>query len=154
MKKILSLLILTFIVLSFLLPFFSLKSCVEKEMVETVKTIETQELSDEELMFIHINKEISDIKHLKEVNKLEWYKAYKEILCKYKYTVGTSNNIFDFYTEDEVRLICRVVETECYGQDFDSKCNVASVIFNRLDNGKFGSTLEEVITRKKQFATK
>lgn len=83
-------------------------------MEKTVETIKAQELSNEELMFIHINKEISDIEHLKEVNKLEWYKAYKEILCKYKYKVGTSNNIFDFYTEDEVRLICRVVETECY----------------------------------------
>ena len=60
--------------------------------------------------------------------------------------------VFDVFTVEEVALICRMVETECYQQDFDSKVNVACVAFNRFNSGKFGDTMKEVITSPKQFA--
>ena len=56
------------------------------------------------------------------------------------------------FTEDEVRLICRVVETETYQCDFDSKVNVANVVLNRIESGEFGETVEDVITADNQFA--
>lgn len=45
-----------------------------------------------------------------------------------------------------------VIETECYDADFDSKCNVANVIFNRLDSKQFGDSITEIITSPNQFA--
>lgn len=60
--------------------------------------------------------------------------------------------IYDKYTDEEIILIQRAVETECYDQDFESKCNVASVIFNRINSGEYGGTIKEVITKPNQFA--
>lgn len=86
-------------------------------------------------------------------DRQEWFLAYKDIIVKYVKWFGMPQTIFDAYTEEEITLICRVVETECYDQDFMSKCNVASVILNRVEQGgEFGGSVTEVITKKNQFA--
>lgn len=82
----------------------------------------------------------------------EWFIEYKELLSKYAEWIYLPETVFDVFTEDEVNLICRMVETECYGQDFDPKVNVACVAFNRLYSENFGDTITEIITRPKQFA--
>lgn len=86
---------------------------------------------------------------LNEVNEIddnkEWFIAYKDLIYKYAAWEDAPETVYDYFTEDEVRLICRVVETETYDQDFDSKCNVASVVFNRIESEKFGDTVEEII---------
>ena len=85
---------------------------------------------------------------------LEWFLAYKDIVSKYSYVLDSPENVYDIFTEDEIYLIQRVVETECYDQDFESKCNVASVIFNRFEHPEsgFGESIEEIITTPKQFS--
>lgn len=85
-------------------------------------------------------------------DKKEWFLAYKDISFKYAEWVTPSKTVFDCFTEDEVRLICKTVETECYQQDFISKVNVASVIFNRIESGDFGDSVTKIITKKNQFA--
>lgn len=149
MKRILALLILILIGFGFLLPIFSFESCAMEEQ-------EPQELQEEvsarELSLIHMNKEMSEIEHLKETNRLEWYKSYRDIVCKYKNVAEIPPSIFDIFTEDEVRLICRTIETECHGQNFESKVMVANVIYNRLESSDYSSNVEEVITSPNQFA--
>jgi spore germination cell wall hydrolase CwlJ-like protein len=66
--------------------------------------------------------------------------------------VELPETISDVFSDEEIYLICRVVETECYQQDFDSKVNVANVVLNRYYDGRFGETITEVITSPKQFA--
>lgn len=137
------------IIFCLLLPIFS---CAKEQEIEQEEYIEDeQEVNIRELSILYANKELDSIEYLKETDKLEWYKRYKKIMCKYKYVIDSPLSLFDVYTEEEIRLICQTVETECCGQDFDAKCNVASVIFNRIDNGKYGSTVEEVITSPNQF---
>lgn len=99
-----------------------------------------------------LNKEISELEYIQD--KKEWFIAYKDIINKYSNYFDTPETIFDVYTSDEIALICMVVETECYGCDFDSKCNVASVILNRVSSkdSSFGDTVSEVITSDNQFA--
>jgi spore germination cell wall hydrolase CwlJ-like protein len=60
--------------------------------------------------------------------------------------------VYDVFTIEEIYLIQRCVETETYTADINSKMNVASVIFNRLKDGRFGDSIIEIITNKKQFA--
>lgn len=153
MRRIIAVMILIIMTVSFLLPFFNFESCaMEQKEIEESSDDKQEEVSDIELSIIHMNKEMDAISHLKETDKLEWYKKYRNIVCKYKYAIGVPNSIFDVYTENEIRLICKVVETECHGQDFSAKTNVASVIFNRIDNGKYGSNVEDVIKSPNQFA--
>lgn len=151
MKRIFSVMILTFMTVSFLLPIFGIKSCA-MEQEEPIVENTTKEVNARELSIIHMNKEMDAISHLKETDKLEWYKTYRKIICKYRNVLDPPLSVFDFYTEDEVRLICRVVETECYGQNFESKVMVANVVFNRIESGKYNSSVEEVITSPNQFA--
>ena len=151
MKRIFSVMILTVMTVSFLLPIFSIESCA-MEQKEPVVENTTKEVNVRELSIIYMNKEMDAISHLKETDKLEWYKSYRKIICKYRNVLDQPLSVFDFYTEDEVRLICRTVETECYGQNFESKVMIANIIFNRIESGKYGSSIEEVITSPNQFA--
>lgn len=97
---------------------------------------------------------ISEIKELDGIeDKLDWFIAYKDILFNYQDVYDLPENIYDYYDDEEIKLMSKVVETECYQQDFESKCNVASVIFNRIEYGDyFGKTASEVITKPNQFA--
>lgn len=86
-------------------------------------------------------------------NEEEWFVSYKQIIDDYKDVIDPPLTIYDYLTDEEIYLIQRTVETECYDQDFMSKCNVASVVMNRIEiGGEFGSTIKEVITKENQFA--
>lgn len=86
-------------------------------------------------------------------NEEEWFVSYKQIIDDYKDVIDPPLTIYDYLTDEEIYLIQRTVETECYNQDFMSKCNVASVVMNRIEiGGEFGSTIKEVITKENQFA--
>ena len=122
-------------------------------------------LEQEETQAYKIQKTESDIKNekqeelqsklnqIKTEEKMEWYLEYKELMNEYAEWCEASETIYDVFTEEEIKLICRAVETECYQQDFESKVNVASVIFNRIEHGgEFGKTVNRVITKPNQFA--
>jgi len=87
-----------------------------------------------------------------ELNKLEWYLDYKNILEEYSEFIDRPNTVYDVFTEYEIYLIQRAVETEVFQCSFDAKVNVASVIFNRIADGRFGKNVETVITKPGQFA--
>ena len=82
----------------------------------------------------------------------ERFLRYKELNFEYAEWIDLKETIFDVFSEEEIYLMYRVVETECYQQDFDSKVNVANVILNRYYDGRFGDTITDVITSPKQFA--
>lgn len=67
-------------------------------------------------------------------------------------TENVEPTIYEVFTADEIYLIQRCVETECYTADVKSKTNVACVIFNRFKSGRFGSSITEIITRPNQFS--
>lgn len=159
MKKLLSLLILLFMVVSFLLPFSVVKSVKNEEITIVEPTImstityEIEEVVNEpdiyEIAMQEMQEKMSELDST--TDKKEWFLAYKDIVFKYVEWIDPPETIFDYFTEDEVNLICRVVETETYQCDFDSKVNVANVVINRLESGRFGDTVEEVITIEGQF---
>lgn len=79
----------------------------------------------------------------------EWFICYLEIIEEYDNPYRS--DLYDFFTEEEICLIERTIETECYEQDFISRVNVANVILNRYWDGSFGKTIEEIITSQNQF---
>lgn len=113
---------------------------------------ETDVISEEkmiEMTIAQMNEEMVAIESI--TDKQEWFIAYREIVNKYSYILDPSETIYDYYTDEEIYIMQRVVETECYDQDFMSKANVASVLLNRIYSGEFGNTVEEVIVRPNQF---
>ncbi len=156
-KRITSLLILLFMVGCLTVPILNNESYTEQTELETdtYKTKTTEEIMvvEEDPYEIAI-KEMQMKMHEIEVitDKKEWFIAYKDIVFEYAKWIDPPETVFDYFTEDEVRLICQVVETETYQQDFESKVNVAHVVFNRFYSGEFGETMTEVITSPYQFA--
>lgn len=97
--------------------------------------------------------ELESIKFLRTENKKEWFIRYRELIEKYKGMIDTPFSIYDYFSQEEIYLIQRTVETECYDASFESKANVASVIFNRLNGEEvYGDNIEEVLTKENQFA--
>ena len=86
-------------------------------------------------------------------NRKEWMKKYNSLLAKYEQLNG-KKHITNKYSQQEIALMQRCVETEVHGGDFNSKANVASVILNRVNDrqDRFGNSITEVITSKNQFA--
>lgn len=124
----------------------SVKECIYKKQISI-----NIRICDEKNIEEQMQQEMLEIKYIED--QKEWFLAYKDIIFKYIKWIEVPQTIFDVYTEEEITLMCRTVETECYDQDFASKCNVASIIFNRIEQGgEFGNSVTEVITKENQFA--
>ena len=123
---------------------------VSASRIIEVQYIEKEEIDQLEVISQKMQQELAEIETIE--NREKWFLAYKDIIFKYYKWFGAPETVFDAYTEEELTLIFKTVETECYDADFISKCNVASVIFNRIESGDFGDTIGEVITSPNQFA--
>ena len=84
-------------------------------------------------------------------DRKEWYLAYKNIIFKYSKWFDPPETIYDCFSEEEIYLMQRCIETEVYQCSFEAKCNIASVILNRLENDEFPNSVSEIIVEK-QFA--
>ena len=159
MKRIISVLILLFMIVSLVIPISNINSQHKNDISEPVLLsdityeIVFEEVIEEpepyEIVTQEMQEKMSEIESIEDSK--EWFLAYKDIVFEYAEWIDPPETIFDYYAEDEVRLICRVVETETYQCDFDSKVNVANVVLNRIESGEFGETVEEIITIEGQF---
>lgn len=142
---------------------FKIVVCANEQQEEKLELVEYPIIYEEEIDVVD-NNEFNQIEAAKQEMQLKmdelkyiedkegWFISYKSIVDKYAEIVDPPKTIYDFYTEEEIYLLQRVVETECYGGDFESKVNVACVVLNRINSGKFGNSAKEVITAPNQFA--
>lgn len=87
------------------------------------------------------------------LDKKEWFIAYKDIIDEYSYIMNQPETIYDYFSEEELELLFRVVQAEIGDEySFEQKCNVASVIFNRLEHDRFPDTLLKILIPS-QFST-
>lgn len=85
--------------------------------------------------------------------KEEWFKQYKLLVEEYGDILGRPETIYDKYSSQELDLLFRVVQAEIGSQySFEQKCNVVSVIYNRLTDPRFGNTINEILVGH-QFST-
>ena len=123
-------------------------SNVESEQVELpVYLIEKDYYSEAERAYIHLLDEKQNYSDLED-----WWNDYLSFLDCYSNYIDLPETIYDYYSEEEILLMARVVETETYSADFESKTHVASVIFNRIDSDVYPDDVFSVITAKGQFA--
>lgn len=159
MKKILAIFTFLFMVMTCSIPFLKdePKDSVDVHaMIQNTTTEEKQVLVNvilQDLVETAIEEMQIEMLEIENItNKKEWYIAYKQIISQYDDILEPPETIYDYFTDEEVYLIQRTVETECYDQNFDAKCNVASVILNRIEAGdEFGESVENVITKQNQF---
>lgn len=118
------------------------------------KTNDEEEIKSEEPDIYDIKSQ-EVLERQKELESIddneERFIEYKKLIDEYSEWVDPPETIYDYYTEDEIYLMQKCVETETFQQDFDSKVNVASVILNRINNDDFSNNVSEIIV-KGQFA--
>ena len=124
----------------------------EEIIVEEFAMVEDRKVEDMSVVAqnLYLSK-MSELEY-KVVDKEKWYLGYKQMIAEFDGYLDPPETVYDVYSADEIYLIQRAVETEVFQCSFDAKVNVASVIFNRIDDGRFGNTVKEVITNPGQFA--
>lgn len=129
----------------------------QNETCYVTSASETEEAAEIDLVTQKIFEAQMRIEALEAENSMEWFKKYKEIQNEYSEWINTDETIYDVFSETELDLLFRIVETEVRGdENFDEKANVCSVIFNRLyDQTHFSdvNTLAAVITQQTQFSS-
>ena len=124
----------------------------ENAIKESIDKPETSVASKYDIYAIKSQEVLDKQEELSSIeNNEEWFIAYKDLIEEYSEWVDPPETIYDYYTEDEVYLMQRCIETETFEQDFDSKVNVASVILNRIESDEFANEVSEIIV-KGQFA--
>lgn len=167
-KRIISILLLSFMMVSLIASVvhiygtnnnFKTESITVQELMEEQNVIIYEDLqsepheikSDFDIAVEEMNQQMSEIELIQD--KKEWFIAYKSIIDEYSYLLDPPETIYDYFTDKELDLLFRVVQAEIGDEySFEQKCNVASVIFNRLENKRFPNTIEEILTSD-QFST-
>lgn len=91
-----------------------------------------------------MNQKMVEIEYI--TDKKEWFISYKNIIDEYSYIIDPPETIYDYFTEEELDLLFHVVQAEVGDEySFESKVNVANVIFNRFYHEKFPDTLSEIL---------
>ena len=122
------------------------------EIIKETELSEIEKLNNEvDTAIENMNVEMAEIESIE--NKKEWFIAYKEIVDRYSYILDPPEGIYDYYTDEELDMFFRVVQAEIGDEyTFEQKCNVASVILNRIEHYKFSDEMLEILTPQ-QFET-
>ncbi len=91
-----------------------------------------------------MNQKMEEIESIED--KKEWFIAYKSIIEEYSYIIDPPETIYDYFLEEELDLLFHVVQAEVGDEySFESKVNVANVIFNRFYHERFPDTLSDIL---------
>ena len=89
---------------------------------------------------------------LKEIQEIERQKAIAEAMARARiYSVAETTRTPRTMTESELYLFATVIYTEAGNQRYEGMLAVANVILNRMEDGYWGTTLEEVLFAPGQF---
>lgn len=139
----------------FHMPSFSLCTDADKNItIAQPQTVINEIIENKEDIYDEKSREVQEkMAGLDEItDTLTRFIEYKDLVNEYSGWFDPPETVYDYFNEDEVYIIQRCVETETFEKDFDSKVNVANVIFNRIEHEDFDDTAIEVVTKKKQFA--
>lgn len=117
-----------------------------------VKLLTNQLNNMQETISMNGNYFIDLIEPLKESDKELYLKLYLKLINDYSVSIDAPLKVEEYYDQTQVNMMERTIETETFGADFESKCNVASVILNRVENELFPTVPCEVISSPNQFS--
>lgn len=113
---------------------------------EIISETEAIKVSEEDIYEIKNKEALEKQEQLKSItDNKERFIAYKNLINEYAEWIDPPESIYDVFTDDEIYLMQRCIETETFEQDFDSKVNVASVILNRIESDKFSDNVHNII---------
>ena len=131
---------------------YNLSSGVSTTIYALLENLDNAEFNDEiDKAIIAMNNEIQSIEEIED--KKEYFVTYKRIVEKYSYILDPPETIYDYFTKEELDMFFHVVQAEIGDEySFNQKCNVASVVMNRIDHYRFPDEMFEILTPD-QFET-
>ena len=119
--------------------------------LETLKAEVAQlRFTEENIKSFEFDLEMQALEKIKD--KEEWFIEYKRITDTYRDYIDPPETIYDVFTQNEIDLMCRMVQTEIGMGDFEAKVHVADVVWNRMDDSAWPDTITQIITSPNQFA--
>jgi hypothetical protein len=106
----------------------------------------------EDLIYEQVIREQELIEPFKYTDMENYIIQYNNIVSKYSEYLDVPEVIEDYYTEEQINMMLSCIETEAYQCSFEAKVNVATVIFNRVENELYPTDPIEVVTATNQFA--
>ena len=92
------------------------------------------------------------IELIKDQDKYVWFQLYYNALFNIYELDDLPETPYDVFTEREITMMLKCIETETHEASFDCKVNVANVILNRVESEQFPTDPVELITQKNQFS--
>lgn len=92
------------------------------------------------------------IENIKDQDKYIWFQLYYNALFNIYELDDLPETPYDVFTEREITMMLKCIETETHEASFDCKVNVANVILNRIESDQFPTDPVELITQNNQFA--
>ena len=120
-----------------------------EELAYAITDIKENITNNKELEVLMVQ---SIIEPLKETDKKEWFILYKSMQEYYIDYIDPSETVYDYFTEEQIAIMQKCIETETYQCSFDAKVNVACVILNRVEQNEYPTDPIEIVTEKNQFA--
>ena len=122
--------------------------CIEletanEELVEAIMTARENAINNKYEEILRLQ---TIIETIKDDNKEIWFILYKTIQEEYNDYLDQSESVYDYFTEEQIAIMQRCIETETYQCSFEAKVNVACVILNRTEHDEFPTDLFDIIT--------
>lgn len=120
-----------------------------EEITETtIQETTTEEITTEEITETTTEEITTIIETTEEITTTE---EYTTIYIEEETTPYIEETTFvDRFTDYDYQMMWQCIETEVFEQSFEIKCNIASVILNRVN--QYGCSPAEVVTAPHQFA--
>lgn len=125
-------LLLLFCNMLFFLSLFSLR-LIEGSRLAATPAFRMQLLESRES-----GKETSQLKQMERADSGQRVIDYERMERKLAYDID----------EEDYQILCRIVEAEAGGEDFNGRLLVANVVLNRVDSAAFPDTVQRVVFQK------
>ena len=120
-----------------------------EELAYAITDIKENITNNKELEVLRVQ---SIIEPLKEIDNRAWFILYKSTQEEYDDYLDSPESIYDYFTDEQIVMMQKCIETETYQCSFEAKVNVACVILNRVEHDEYPTDPVEIITSKNQFA--
>lgn len=94
---------------------------------------------------------LTTINYLKDVDKYTWFKLYYHVLFEQYELDDLPETPYDVFTDEQINIMLKCIETETHEASFESKVNVANVILNRVEHEEYPTDPVDIITGTNQF---
>lgn len=94
---------------------------------------------------------LSKLNSITSSDQKEWFISYKLLLEEYKRYpnyIDIPKSVYEIYEFNDIKIFQKLIAAETTGGSFNAKCNVASVVWNRVNSPDYPNNIVDVIYQR------